>query len=144
MKSRMSKSRVVMIGALLAATTIASAQTAPATMRVDVRAPIAATLLPEVLVTPDQAGMRIVATEALPVTLMPTVHVTARTNSLAVESSAPVTLPTIHVVARVPQASNDTSVAFASESAPASPIAGWAAKPVTTAVRALHIETMPR
>jgi hypothetical protein len=67
----------------------AIAAQASQTMSVEARAPLQATLLPVVSVVADATHpdgvtwMQIASTEALPVTLMPTVFVTARADSLA-------------------------------------------------------------
>ena len=109
-----------------------------ATMSVDTRAPIQATLLPEVTVFassahPEAAStMRVAATKPLSVTLLPTVHVNQRVS----EELAMVTLPTVRVVAQA-QDAMDGALAYQSEhaqrlprvdtAATSAPIAGFRA-----------------
>ena len=89
-----------------------------ATMSVDARAPIQATLLPEVTVfassaRPEAAStMRVAATKPLNVTLLPTVRVNQRVS----EGLAMVTLPTVRVVAQAEDAM-DGALAYQSEHA---------------------------
>lgn len=74
---------------MLSQTPPATAAEDSSTMSVDTRAPLHATLLPTVSVIADAndpdgvAGMRIAATDSLPVTLLPTVFVTARVSDIA-------------------------------------------------------------
>ena len=86
--------RTPLIRAALAATMIAGSYTiervAVATdahnavaMRVDATAPVRATLMPALRVSPHAAGTQLEATDPLPVTLLPTVHVTASMRDFA-------------------------------------------------------------
>ena len=74
---------------MLSQTPQATAAADPVTMSVDARAPLQATLLPVVSVVADAnepdgaASLHVAATDALPVTLMPTVYVTARVSDIA-------------------------------------------------------------
>lgn len=85
------KLRTPLIRAALAATMVAgsfavervpAAQDAVA-MRVDANAPVHATLMPELRVGPRDGDARLDAADALPVTLLPTVHVTASATDFA-------------------------------------------------------------
>jgi hypothetical protein len=82
---------MAMIGSAFALEQIPEAAAAQAgtTMSVDARAPLHATLLPELTVSARAQGAdfaetsTLATTEALPVTLMPTVHVTAGRDDFA-------------------------------------------------------------
>ncbi len=72
----------------VAQTPLANAAQATSSMLVDARAPLHATLLPTITVTPPadtdaNASLRVADTAGLPVTLMPTVYVTARVSDFA-------------------------------------------------------------
>ena len=81
----------VLIGGVYALPEVPHANAAPAmvTMSVDAGAPVHATLLPAVIVFADAGNpqlataSRIAAADALPVTLLPTVHVHARWSEFA-------------------------------------------------------------
>jgi hypothetical protein len=80
---------MAMIGSAFALEQIPEAAAAGTTMSVDARAPLHATLLPELTVSARAQGAdfaetsTLATTEALPVTLMPTVHVTAGRDDFA-------------------------------------------------------------
>lgn len=95
--------RTPLIRAALAATMVAGsfalervphAAAAEAGMSIEARAPLHATLLPELRVTaratdPDaEAATGLAAGEALPVTLLPTVRVTAAASDFAMQDAA--------------------------------------------------------
>lgn len=94
---------------------------AAVSMSVDARAPLHATLLPVVSVFADATNpdgivaMRIAATEALPVTLLPTVYVSAR---LADFAAAPTRVAALTQRARVRRAAADVVAGNASAFAP--------------------------
>jgi len=99
------------LATLFAGSAFANASDATQSMTVDDAAPIRATLMPIVSLdaTPatsdaNPAKMRVAQTAPLEVTLLPTVHVTARTNpELAVTL-----LPTIYVTASSASVADDT------------------------------------
>lgn len=102
MTTRISPNRLATIIAITAAALASThATAADATMTIDARAPLAATLMPTVSVTADAANpdaapqWHVADTRPLPVTLMPTVRVTAQADVLAVTL-----LPTVQVNAR--------------------------------------------
>ena len=87
------KLRTPLIRAALAATMVAGSfarERVPAAnahdavaMRVDANAPVPATLMPELRVGSRDGDARLDAADALPVTLLPTVHVTASVRDFA-------------------------------------------------------------
>ena len=84
---------MAMIGSAFALERVPSA--AGTGMTIETRTPVHATLLPELSVVartddPDLVvATNLAATAALPVTLMPTVHVVARRGDIAASTSAP-------------------------------------------------------
>lgn len=119
-KSRLPRAKsAVLIGAMCAV--LSFNVLADSSAKLDPRDPLPATLLPEMKVTaslsnPDLApSWSLASTRPQPVTLMPTLTITADAEALA----DVVTLPTVVVVADVESASDDATVAFAVASMPA-------------------------
>ena len=110
----------VLLGSASAIAYTVDAQDAAASVTVDARAPLDATLLPTVSVDATQATsesnpatMRIADAAPLRVTLMPTVYVNAR----AERDTTAVLLPTVRVTATIPA----SEVADADEATPVIP-----------------------
>lgn len=116
--SRQNARSSLLIGTLLAAFSASAA--AQSIVSLDPRAPLQATLLPEMKVTASASNphaaprWRVASTRPVQVTLMPTLTVTADVESLAVTR-----LPTITVIAQAGQLEEDLPIVLAVASMPA-------------------------